>query len=564
MPSPSIMKLLDIGGKLEIIGSYKEHLKGTLKYPSDVDLQEYVFVDDAEGFPAQKAYDLLVGVLKKIHKAPKVFLTDIKAGTNRVGNPIKWTFKEFMEEEPSMIFHQKSIIKLDVVVVNSKKLFEEYSVNYYFELQQDTYANPKTYYTFTKKEVEDSLRLDIQKLQLQGNDFKALKRRYNLLKLQGRETGELLTIINSPLGELYQQISKLSLIQTLIESPNHKPSKELIRFNLEALGVSSADRIPMVKAEYMKKLSVLLDKAKMPAKKGGAKLHASLLKKLNQESGKTKNWDMSSFGYANIKDLSSPRFQVYVKPPTAIEYGEVISYVRGTKTKTDVIVDIGLALNYRGDRFKNAETAQKKVVKKYGAPKGESPKYRLFIVGSSLGGSIAEWLGKKKHLTKGFVSHDIITIGKPVTPVQLLTGDEPGENQTDVRQEYDPVSFLKPLQPHENDVMLESEHGVLSPLKNHIGESVMSHHEIKDEMIGTARKLPVKNLRRVVVLLRSGRQNKKGGASFAVTGLKKKELQDKAEYLIRNHKDVGDKIFGRTMAYINEVHRAAALRKALK
>jgi hypothetical protein len=92
----------------------------------------------------------------------------------------------------------------------------------------------------------------------------------------------------------------------------------------------------------------------------------------------------------------------------------------------------------------------------------------------------------------------------------------------------------------------------------------MSHHEIKDEMIGTARKLPVKNLRRVVVLLRSGRKDKKGGASFAVTGLKKKELQDKAEYLIRNHKDVGDKIFGRTMAYINEVHRAAALRKALK
>lgn len=289
---------------------------------------------------------------------------------------------------------------------------------------------------------------------------------------------------------------------------------------------------------------------------GGARLHASLLKELNKESGKESGWNLTSFGYTNIRKFSSPRFQVYVKPPSANDVGTVISYVRGTKTKTDVIVDVGLALNYRGDRFKNAEKAQKKVVKEYGS---SPPKYRLFIVGSSLGGSIAEWLGKKPELSKGFSSFDVITIGKPVTPVQLMTGDAPGPSQTDVRQEYDPVSFLKPLQKHDNDVMLESEHGILSPLKNHIGESVMSHHEIKDQMIGTARKLPVKDLRRVVIMLRKGAPLRvKEGGGLNITGLKKKDVLDRAEYLIRNHQDVGDKIFLRTMEYIDSVHRAKA------
>lgn len=295
-------------------------------------------------------------------------------------------------------------------------------------------------------------------------------------------------------------------------------------------------------------------------RKGGAQLHATILKELNKESGKEKGWSLAKFGFLNIKKLSSPRFQVYVKPPSGSEPGTVISYVRGTKTKADVIVDVGLALNYRGDRFKNAEKVQKKVVAEYGS---NPPKYRLFIVGSSLGGSIAEWLGKKPELSRGFATFDVITIGKPVTPVQLLTGDAPGATQTDVRQEYDPVSFLKPLQPHRNDIMLESEHGALSPLKNHIGESVMAHHEIKDQMIGTARKLPVRNLRRVVVLMRRGRplEERRGGA-LHVTGLSKKEVMDRAEYLIRNHQNVGDKIFLQTMKYIDDVHRARAKPRA--
>ena len=129
------------------------------------------------------------------------------------------------------------------------------------------------------------------------------------------------------------------------------------------------------------------------------------------------------------------------------------------------------------------------------------------------------------------------------------------ENQTDVRQEYDPVSFLKGLQKGKNDIHLESEHGILHPINNHIGESVMSHHEIKDEMIGTSRKIPVADLKKAIIMLRK-HDRKKGGAKVNITGLKKSELQAKFKDMVEKNEDVSNKVFLETMKYIQNVHDA--------
>lgn len=601
-----IIDVLNIGGNIKIIGSYAEHLKGKIKYPNDVDLQDHVFVKNVEGeVPEMTAYKLFVKLLKTLRANPYVYLVDIKAGHDRFGNPSKWTYDQFTKKSNVMsLFHQKSIIKLDLVVqagAHDKSLVEV-SVNYYFELEQapsGVQENTKTYYRFSEKEVVDSIILDIQKLQEEGNDFKVLKREYMLMKRLNKpvEAERILQIINSPVGKVYQKRSQLKMILELMEDKtgtitrrDYDRLKDLILHNLKTIigeeGLPKNQTFAEIERYIRETVSVLdeeisrllsketkmelrSDKTEKKKKKGGAKLPAALIKQLNIESAKTKGWDMSSFGYKTDRELSTSQFQVYFSPPKTphdsdskkyVGFGTVISNIRGTKTKKDVLVDIGLALNYRGKRFLSAEALQKKVVEKYSG--GD---YRLFIVGSSLGGSIAEWLGKNPELTKGFVSYDIITVGKPVTPVQLLTNDQPGEFQTDVRQEYDPISFLKPLQPHKNDVILESEHGPLNPIKNHMGDSVMSHYMIKDSLIGTARKLPVKNLRKVVLILRQDGSVKRGAGryvSYRVSGVKKKELQDMVEHLILNHKNIGDAIFLKAMEYINDVHSEIKKKKA--
>ncbi len=233
--SSNVQEILSLRGNIQVIGSYADE---NIKYPNDIDLQEFVTASSPE-----EAYQMMRKMLIAVRKNPNLFLIDIKAGFNDVGNPRKWTYKEFVEGDPweaQAIFHQKCIIKVDLLLVNEEGRFIEYSVNYYFEIESDAYRNPTTYYQFTDKELIDSLILDIQKLQQNGNFFKAIKRKYTLLKLlpstpkNQKEMKRLLDIMNSSIGKHYQQISKLSLISSLIDNKTGtpKPSKAVIIANL--------------------------------------------------------------------------------------------------------------------------------------------------------------------------------------------------------------------------------------------------------------------------------------------------------------------------------------------
>lgn len=295
-------------------------------------------------------------------------------------------------------------------------------------------------------------------------------------------------------------------------------------------------------------------------KKGGAYLPATDIKKFVEESGKDKGWDMRAFGYMNDSRLSSPTEQVYRRVGKKGQPTIVVHYIRGTADFPDVWTDVKFSVDYKDERFQRAKRNQKKVDKKYGPWDKDNI---LFIVGSSLGAAITQYIGKDYDNNK-YVT--IITIGKPVNPVQLMRNEQPSSNQTDVRTTLDPISFLKPLQPHKNDKIVESEHSLLKPHLNHMGADVMDTQALRDKMIGNARRMPVKDLKKVAILLRKGRSKKmkKEGGKININGLKKSEIQSSVSDLIQHHENVGDKVWKEALDYIEKVHKACDEKKASK
>lgn len=272
----NVPEILSLRGNIQVIGSYADE---NIKYPNDIDLQEYVTARSPNA-----AYQMMREMLIAVRKNPNLFLIDIKAGFNDVGNPRKWTYKEFVDGDPlevQAIFYQKCIIKLDLLLVNEEGRFIEYSVNYYFEIESHAYRNPTTYYQFTDEELKHSLMLDIQKLLETGKFFKAIKRKYTLLKLfdhaatpkHQKEIKRLIDLMNSDIGKDYQKISKLSLISALIDNKTGTPTptKALIIANLPP---EMCVQVPLPKSITLKQIS---ERVKVAQKLQEEKLREKIL-----------------------------------------------------------------------------------------------------------------------------------------------------------------------------------------------------------------------------------------------------------------------------------------------
>jgi hypothetical protein len=132
-------------------------------------------------------------------------------------------------------------------------------------------------------------------------------------------------------------------------------------------------------------------------------------------------------GYDKDDSLSDDRVQVYTKNNG--EAKQTIIVHRGTKGLDDVLTDIKLGLGvYKGtDRYKHALKIQRAAEEKYGAQ-------NITTVGHSLGGRLARDVGTR--------SNKIITYNSPIMPGDR--GKTKRANQTDIRQEGDPVSILGP------------------------------------------------------------------------------------------------------------------------
>jgi hypothetical protein len=244
----------------------------------------------------------------------------------------------------------------------------------------------------------------------------------------------------------------------------------------------------------------------------GGKLKATLLKELFEASvGKQRDVQ----DYKIDRSLSTKWVRVYHND---IDDWTIIVH-RGSNDLYDAMIDTQLSVNFKNNaRFKESKKIQKLAEKKY------DPK-RMSVVGSSLGGVLAS--------TYGANAHEIITSGRPVTPADLVLKKKPHDHQFDVRTPTDIVSFLKPLQPHKNDLVVKS-NDPLNPLKSHLGKHVMEavvKEKGTDAMIGHGKSMKIAELKKRIIVLRKYQKDK---SSYLVTGKNKKELIEMLNKLLEN------------------------------
>lgn len=324
-----------------------------------------------------------------------------------------------------------------------------------------------------------------------------LRKKDNLSKLTRSKAIVNMTRLRGLFGKLSRDLAT--------EKQKKKNNKKFDQNLLDSL----EKQVPQIRVKLQ---SAIADFRAIEAKEGGlngGKLSAQLLKKLVNVSKLNTREDIGD--YIVDRELSTNWVQVYHNPSK----NWTILMHRGTTDLADVWVDAQLAINYKNnDRFRASEKIQKLASKKY------DPK-RTSTVGSSLGAVLAEDFGQD--------THEVIAISKPVTPGDLISGKQPGENQYDVRSKTDPLGIFKNLQPHKNDITVTSV-APFNPEKSHIGSSVMDalmKERGSDVMVGhglTYKKLRIRELRD---LIKNERKSKKVKISkYPVTGKNKKQLYD--------------------------------------
>lgn len=242
----------------------------------------------------------------------------------------------------------------------------------------------------------------------------------------------------------------------------------------------------------------------------GGKLPAGIIKQFFLASHSPEEHNVGE--YKVDKELSNKFVRVYYNPSS--KWAVVVH--RGSADLKDAFYDGQLLFGITDNkRFKISAKVQKEAEKKY------DPK-RMTVLGSSLGGTLAE-------TSAGKDVHEIITAGKPVTPLQLLQNKGTRPNQFDVRTDTDVISVLKPLQKeNKNDITFESK-TPLNPLKSHFGAEVFGEKYFKeDEMVGRGppqdiQRMKVAQLKDAIKFERKQRKYK--AADWKVSKMKKHDLQ---------------------------------------
>ena len=129
-------------------------------------------------------------------------------------------------------------------------------------------------------------------------------------------------------------------------------------------------------------------------------------------------------------------------------------------------------------------------------------------------------------------SDEVITVSKPTTPGDLLTGRKKGKDQYDIRSTRDPIAVLQNLQKGEHDIVIPSK--TWNPYTEHIGDLVSGQLLPEDQVIGNemtgqgfAEMLSKMRLQQLKQLLKLLRGMKRGRArQYPITRKKKKELLD--------------------------------------
>jgi hypothetical protein len=146
------------------------------------------------------------------------------------------------------------------------------------------------------------------------------------------------------------------------------------------------------------------------------------------------------------KELSGQRVQVYHNPTTQ----QTVVAHRGTASVPNWIENVAYAVGVKdGKAFQHSKKVQDQAYAKYG-------KENITTIGHSKGSLHAEKYGQE--------GKEVITLNKPVNIQDALFTRVP-KSQTDIRTQYDPVSFLRPFQRGNKEVVIKST--TKNPLKEH-------------------------------------------------------------------------------------------------
>ena len=201
------------------------------------------------GFDVAAARDKVEALLKDHiiteheYEAAMTILTD-ETGAKRLleakdelkFHVVRWSVAEVMANKKVLrdgrtmtleeAFQTPSVTKLDLIALIQKTRFTDFSCIYEFRYKGTT-LNP------VKLDVVASLRESILALTMEGNYFKALKRRFALARAEndGKTVLNLTQILNSDLGRLYHIVGDLDTLARLLDEHSRVPL-EIVRWEV--------------------------------------------------------------------------------------------------------------------------------------------------------------------------------------------------------------------------------------------------------------------------------------------------------------------------------------------
>ena len=213
---------LSIGTKYKIIGS--SSLKSTI-YFNDYDLHNYFKSNDKNIL--NKITNHFKTLFKESYKNPNTWITDFKCGfdpnykKDEDAYKLRWDRHDIakgfkiLRHGAKKYFKDcildKTIMKIDYIILLNGQ-FVELSENYEFSIDGKSNITPK-------KDIKDELKNEIKKYKTE-NKFKAYKREFSLLKLEGKNPNKmkkLVELFNGELGLMNKIINELKLILLMLE-----------------------------------------------------------------------------------------------------------------------------------------------------------------------------------------------------------------------------------------------------------------------------------------------------------------------------------------------------------
>lgn len=118
-----------------------------------------------------------------------------------------------------------SLFKLDVIALTENNKFTEFSIIYELKINNKSINKPI-------RNIEESLKEDIQKLSINKKYYKMAKRIASLYRFKNKDTSILDNLFNSNLGIVSLIISDIETLQYLLENEDVLPTKR-IQFEID-------------------------------------------------------------------------------------------------------------------------------------------------------------------------------------------------------------------------------------------------------------------------------------------------------------------------------------------